>query len=216
MQIATIKAEKRKSSGTKSARRLRKEGKAPAIVYGHGETPESIAVSVHDLSNLLEHGAHLVEIQVNGSAHQVLIKDVQFDHLGIAPIHVDFTRVDLNERVKVSVPLEFRGTPVGVNEGGLLDHDRVDIEVECLVTEIPQSIRVNVSELKLGDSLHVKDIELPPNITAVTPAETIVASVRMKAAEVEMAAPTEEAATQPEIIGRKEKEEEEPEEETKK
>ncbi len=207
MEIANIQAEARDAGGTRAARRLRRQGKTPAVIYGHGESPENVAVPVRDLSNLLEHGAHLVELRLNGSPQPVLIKDVQFDHLGVAPIHVDFTRVDLNERVEVKVPLEFRGTPIGVHEGGLLDHDRVEIEIECLVTEIPESIRVNVSDLKLGDSLHVRDIELLPNVKAVTPAEAIICSVRVKAAEVEVAAPTEEAATQPEIIGRKEKEE---------
>ncbi len=208
MEIAQLPAEKREPHGTRAARRLRKEGKLPAIIYGHGQAPEAVAVGVRDLNNLLEHGAHLVELKVNGSAHQCLIKDVQFDHLGITPVHADFTRVDLHERVKVRVPFEFKGTPIGVQEGGLLDHDMVDIEVECLVTEIPESIRVNVSELKLGQSLHVREIEFPGTVKPIASPEAIVASVRLKAAAVEVAVPTEEAPTQPEIIGRKEKVEE--------
>jgi large subunit ribosomal protein L25 len=208
MQIEQLAAEKREPHGTRSARRLRKEGKLPGIVYGHGQTPEPVTIPVRELNTLLEHGAHLVELKVNGSAQQCLIKDVQFDHLGIMPVHVDFARVDLHERVKVRVPFEFRGTPVGVQEGGLLDHDMVDMEIECLVTEIPESIRVNVANLKLGQALHVRELELPESVKAMASPEAIVASVRAKAAEVEAAAPTEEAATQPEIIGRKEKVEE--------
>jgi len=216
MEITQLPAEKRESLGTKVSRRLRKEGKMPAIIYGHGQAPESVAVPVRDLRTVLEDGAHLVELKIDGAAQQCLIKDVQFDHLGILPVHADFTRVDLNERVKVRVPLEFRGTPIGVNEGGLLDHDMVDIEIECLVTEIPDSIRVNVANLKLGQSLHVKELELPGSVKAISPAEQIVASVRAKAAEVEVTAPTEEGAAQPEIIGRKEKVEEGEAEEEKK
>ncbi len=208
MQIATLKAEARQVSGTKAARRLRREGKIPAIIYGHGEPPEAVAVPTRELGNLLEHGAHVVELQINGAPRQVLIKEVQFDHLGVAPVHADFTRVDLHERVTVSVPLEFRGTPLGVAEGGVFDQQMVDIEIEALVTEIPSSIRVNVAELKLGATIHVKEIEMPPNVTAVSPAEAIVCSVRAKAAEEEVAAVAEEGPTQPEIIGRKEKEEE--------
>ncbi len=215
MEIARLQAEPRQTHGTHAARRLRRTGKLPAIIYGHGEAPEKVAVPVREFSMLVEHGARVVELQVDDAKRQVLIKEVQFDHLGIEPVHVDFTRVDLNERVEVRVPLEFRGTPVGVNEGGLLDHDMVDIEVESLVLEIPVSIRVNVAELKLGDSLHVKDLELPPNVKAVTPGETLVCSVRAKAAEVEaVAVAAEESPTQPEIIGRKEKEEEAPEPES--
>lgn len=217
MEITQLPAEKRDSLGTKVSRRLRKAGKLPAIIYGHGQAPESVAVPVHDLRTVLEHGAHLVELKINGAAQQCLIKDVQFDHLGILPVHADFARVDLNERVKVRVPIEFRGTAVGVLEGGLLDHDMVDIEIECLVTEIPDSIRVNVAHLKLGQSLHVKEVEMPGTIKAISPPEAIVASVRAKAAEIEVTAPTEEAATAgPEIIGRKEKVEEGEAEEEKK
>lgn len=215
MQIAQLPAEKRETRGSRWARRLRKVGKMPAIIYGHGEAPETVSIPVRDLNNLLERGAHLVELTVDGTAHQCLIKDVQYDHLGIQPVHADFTRVDLNERVNVRVPLEFRGTPVGVNEGGMLDHDMVDIEVECLVTEIPGSIRVNVSNLKLGQSLHVRELEFPPNVNAIAAPEAIVASVRAKTAEVEGAVPTDETAAQPEIIGRKEKTEEGADEEKK-
>lgn len=214
MDIARLKAEPREAHGTRAARRLRRAGKLPGIIYGHGEKPEAVAVPIQDLGNLVEHGAHVVELQIEGGNRPVLIKDVQFDHIGIDPVHVDFTRVDMNEHVKVRVPLEFRGTPVGVNEGGLLDHDMVDMEVECLVLEIPASIRVNVANLKLGQSLHVKDVELPSNVKAVTSPDAIVCSVRVKAAEVEaVAAATEEAPAQPEIIGRQAKEEE-PAEET--
>jgi large subunit ribosomal protein L25 len=208
MQIATLKAEARQNRGTKVARRMRKDGKLPGIIYGHGETPEAVIVPRHELAVLLEHGAHLIEVEVDGSPRPVLIKDVQFDHLGILPIHVDFARVDLTERVKVSVPLEFRGTPIGTLEGGVFDQSLVDLEIETLVTEIPESIRVNVAELKLGSAIHVKDVSLPPNVVAVASPETIVCSVRAKVAEEVVAPVAEETVAQPEIIGRKEKEEE--------
>lgn len=209
MQIAKLKAEARQGQGTKIARRLRKTGRLPAIIYGHGEAPEPVIVGRHELEGALEGGAHLVELDLDGSARQVLIKDVQFDHLGIEPLHVDFARVDLNERVKVSVPLEFKGTPVGVAEGGVFDQNMADIEIECLVTEIPQSIRVSVADLKLGAMLHVRELQLPANVEAVAAAEAIVCSVRAKVSEEAVAATPEEADAQPEIIGRKEKEESE-------
>lgn len=208
MEIAKLKAEARPSKGTREAQRVRRGGRLPAIIYGHGQKPESVAVVAEDFTYLLEQGRHLLEIDVAGNKHSVLIKDVQYDHLGAVPIHVDFALVDLTERVEVSVPLEFRGTPVGTHEGGALDHGRVDLEIECKVTEIPESIRVNVSEMKLGDILHVRDLELPAGMKAVTAADAIVCSVRAKtaAAEVEEVA-GEEGAQQPEIIGRKEEEE---------
>lgn len=216
MDTATLKAEPRQANGTRAARRLRRDGKIPAIVYGHGEAPEAIAVNAHELSLLIEHGAHLIELQVNGSPHQVLIKDVQFEHLGINPVHVDFVRVSAHERVTVKVPLELKGTPVGTNEGGMLEHELVDIEIECLATEIPDVIRVNVADLRVGQSLHVREVALPDNVTAVTPAETIVCTVRLKkVAEEAVVAAAEAAATEPELIRRREAEEAEEESEKK-
>jgi len=209
MEIAQLQAEPREEHGTRAARRLRRQGKLPGIVYGHGETPERVAVVEYDLKNMLEHGSHVLALKVGSQDKRVLIKDVQFDHMGIKPVHVDFMLVDLNERVHVSVPLDFRGTPVGTYEGGLLEHEMVDLEVDCLVTEIPDSIRVNVADLAVGQSLHVRDLELPANITAVTQGETIVCAVRAKkvAAEDEAVEVEGEGPAEPEIIGRKEKEE---------
>ena len=214
MEIAQLKAETRQGVGSAVARRLRKAGKLPAVLYGHGQRPENLVVSTHDVQNLLEHKTHVLELLVGSGRQQVLIKDVQFDHLGLRPIHVDFARVSLTERVEVSVPLDYRGTPVGVTEGGLFDAAVVDIEIECLVTEIPESIRVNVADLKIGDLLHVKDLVLPEGVKAVTPGETIICSVRAKAAEEEVvaAAEAEQGPAEPEIIGRKEKAAEEEEE----
>jgi len=217
MATATLEAELRQIGGTRAARRLRRDGKVPAIIYGHGETPEPIAVNAHELSLLIEHGAHLLELNVNGSPRQVLIKDVQFEHLGIRPVHVDFVRVSAHERVRVKVPVELKGTPAGTLEGGTLEHELVDLEIECLATEIPASIRVSVTDLGVGQSLHVRDLVLPENVTAVPPAETIVCAVRVKkeVEEVAPAAPAEGGAAEPEIIGRKEKEPAEEEDEKK-
>ena len=209
MEIATLQAETREARGTRAARRLRRQGKVPGVIYGHGQAPENVTVSAHDFSNLLEHGAHVLELNIGRAKRRVLIRDVQFDHFGAEPIHVDFALVDLTERVHVSVPLEFRGTPVGTHEGGVLDHGLVDLEVECLVTEIPVSIRVNVADMKLGDILHVRDVQLPENLSAVTSDEAIVCSVRAKTAAAVAEEPEveKEAEAEPEIISRKEKEE---------
>ena len=216
MEIASLVGESRTAGGTRAARRLRKDGKIPAIIYGHGQEPQDVTVNQRDVGNLLHHGTHVVELDIGPKKNQVLIKAVQYDHLGLSPIHVDFMRVDLSERVTVSVPLDFRGTPVGVLEGGMLDHDLSSLSVKCAVTAIPASIRVNVANIKLGEFIHVRDLELPEGIEAVTAGEMIVASVRAKVEEEEApAAAGEEAATQPEIIGRKEKEAEEEEGEKK-
>jgi large subunit ribosomal protein L25 len=208
MEIVKLEAKTRKAAGSRAARRLRKAGELPAIVYGHQQEPEPVLVNAHALGQLLERGTHLVDLQLEGKSQPALIKDVQFAYLGTEPVHVDFVRVARDERVTVKVPLEYKGTPVGINEGGVLEHDMVDVEIECLATEIPDSIRVSIADLRLGQSLHVKDLELPANVTAKTSPDAIVCSVRAKKEEAEVAAPAEgEAAAQPEIITRKREEE---------
>lgn len=205
MELASLKCESRTTGGSRAAARLRKTGKVPGIVYGHGETPMPVAVSQHDLEIVLHQGRHLLELDLDGQKHRVLVKDVQYDHLGTTPVHVDLTRVSLDERVQVTVALDFRGTPQGVKEGGILDQTISDVEIECLVTEIPTSIRVDVSELALSQSLHVSDLVLPPGVKAITGADLVVCTVRPPVTEeAATAAAPEEGPAEPELI-RKEK-----------
>jgi len=208
MEIAKLEGQARQARGSRAAERLRRQDKIPGIVYGHRQEPQNVTVAARDLENLIEHGSHVIELSIDGSPHSVLIKDVQFDPIGITPIHVDFMRVDLNERVTVSVPLEFRGTPIGTHAGGIFEEHLVDLEVEALVMQIPDSIRVNIADLGVGDVLHVRDISLPPDVGAVTAAEALVCNVRAKATAAVVEAVEEEAeAEQPEIITAKEKDE---------
>ncbi|MEP0841813.1 MAG: 50S ribosomal protein L25 [Phycisphaerae bacterium] len=207
--MTTLQAERRQARGSRANQRLRKQGKLPGVVYGHGEEPENVAVSTRDLQGVLKHGAHLVRLDVGGQSKQVLIKDVQFDHLAATPIHVDFLRVDLTQRVTVTVPFEFRGTPAGLHEGGVFDTMMAEIAVQCLVTEIPDAIRVNVADMHLGAMLHVRELQLPPGMTTSASPEAIVCAVRAKSTEEAVAAPVEGAEpAEPEIITRREKVEE--------
>ncbi len=217
MELASLKGESRTVAGSRAAARLRKSGKVPGIVYGHGETPLPVMVSLHDLEQLLHHGAHLLELDLSGNKHRVLIKEVQYDHLGMTPVHVDLARVSLEDRVKVTVSLEFRGTPKGVKEGGILDQTVSDLEIECLVTEIPERIRIDVSEMAIGDSLHISDVVLPAGVRALGSPEVVVCTVRAPVTEeAAAAAPEGEGPAEPELIGRKEKAEEEEKAEEKK
>jgi large subunit ribosomal protein L25 len=148
----------------------------------------------------IHHGAHLFSLAVDGKKETVLIKEVQYDHLGIEVLHVDFARVDLNERVKITVPLELKGTPKGEADGGVMQQVLAELEIECLVTDIPDVIRHNISELGLDAVLHVKELILPANVKAMQDGDQIVATVR---AIVEQAAPAAEGEAEPEVIGRK-------------
>ncbi|MFO0840272.1 MAG: 50S ribosomal protein L25 [Phycisphaerae bacterium] len=205
MQIVNLDGKTRTPGGRHANERVRRSGYVPGVIYGHGEAPEAVAVSKRDLVNALEENQHVVKLALGGKETQYLIKDVQYDHLQREPLHVDLMRVDPNERVRVKVPLELKGTPAGAKEGGVVLHVLADIEVECRLIEIPEAIRANITEMKLGQSLHVREIELPAGVTAVTPGEDIVAVVRLpKGPETPVAeiAAGDEAAKEPEVIGR--------------
>lgn len=212
MQIANVTGEARKVGGRHANERLRKQGLIPAIVYGHGEQPEPVSLSRHELEQALHHKQHVLKLGLGGGDKQYFIKEVQYDHLQKNPIHVDLMRVDPNERIKVKVKVELRGTPAGLSVGGEILHQINDLEIECKLLEIPEAIRVKVDHLNIGQSIHVKELELPPDVKALHHPEEVVCAVRLKkiAEEVAAAAPIEgaEAAKGPEVIERGKKEEE--------
>jgi large subunit ribosomal protein L25 len=207
MEIPTLKAEPRQAAGSRAAARLRRDGKLPAVVYGHKQSSEPVSLNYHDVELHLEHGLHVIKLDMSGQVQPCQFKQAQYDYLGSTLVHVDLIRVDLSERVKVTVPLEFRGTPKGAVEGGQIRNEMSDVEIECVVSEIPELIRVDVSDLGLDDVLHVKDITLPDGATLVSDPEAAVAVVRLPItveAEEGVAAETAEgeAAAEPEVIAR--------------
>lgn len=211
MEMVTLKATPRKKSGTRDSRRLRREGLIPAVVYGHGETPEHVALAFHEVEVALAHGARTLTLDTSGKKQTCLIKEVQHDHLDLHPIHVDLARVSADERVRVKVGIELRGTPKGISEGGVLDLVMGEIEVECLVFEIPDVLHPVVTHLGLGESLRVKDLVLPPGVKPLADPEDRVASVRLLSVAPEAPPPAEgeeAAVAEPERIGRVRKEEE--------
>ncbi len=209
MDIATIQGEARTLGGRHANDRLRRQGLVPAVIYGHGKDPEYVSLSRHDIELALAHLQHVVQLKVGGREQQYLIKDVQYDHLQKTPIHVDLVRVDPNERVRVKVAIDLRGTPAGTLKGGTLVQVLAEAEVECLLLKIPDSIRARVDHLELNDMLHVREIELPPDIKILHGPDDIVAVVHPPRAtvtpEAEAAAPAEGA--EPEVISKGVKEE---------
>jgi large subunit ribosomal protein L25 len=206
-QSINIAAEPRSALGSRANKRLRDTGKVPGVVYGHKEAVVPVSLPKKELVNHLNHGTHVFDLSLDGKAEKVLVKEVQYDHLGIEVLHVDFARVSADERVEVTVPLELKGEPAGESEGGVLQQIVAELEIECLVTDIPSVIVHNVSEMKLDDVLHIKELKLPPGVKALQDEDLVVAQV--KTIEEEVAAPTEEGAAEPEIIGRKPEEGEE-------
>ncbi len=212
-----LKAEVRELKGSKQAARIRERGLIPAIVYGHKKDAVAITVNGHDLVEGLHHGIKVVNLQLGKNKETAIIKDVQYDYLGHDILHVDLMRVDVSESVKVSVRLELKGTPKGAEEGGIIESQVSQLEIECMVTNIPASIPVSVKELGVGDSLHARDIKLPDGVKLVSDPDLLIAACNI-VAEVKTTEELEaEAPIAPEVITeRKPKEGEEVEEEEEK
>ncbi len=205
--LAQLEAKPRSEIGSRANKKLRDSGLIPGVIYGHKEAVVPVKLPGVALVHHLDKGAHVFDLAVDGKSEKVLLKDVQYDHLGTNVIHVDFTRVRMDERVKVTVPIELKGKPKGEEEGGVLQQIIASLEIECLVLEIPEHIRHNVAEMKLDEVLHIKDLVLPAGVKVLQDGELIVAMVREIKEEVLPTPTTEEGAAEPEVIGRKPAEE---------
>ncbi len=214
--MALLKAQKRLDAGTRKARALRKQGLIPGVIYGHGRKTQPITMSEHDVTLAVLHGERLLEIELDGKKENALIKEVQYDTFGQEVIHVDLARVRLDERVEVTVPIVLRGTPVGLASDGVLQQAANEVTMECIVTEIPEDISIQVTDLEVGEARYMRDLPLPEGAKLVSNSDTMVCSVIVIAEEEAPpeVAEAEEAAPEPEIIGEK-PEPEEGEQETK-
>jgi large subunit ribosomal protein L25 len=146
----------------------------------------------------MRHGAHgLLSLAIDGSNESVVIKDLQYDHLGIEIFHIDFARVSADERVTTSVPIHVKGTPENL-KGGVIEQPLHEIEVECAASNLVDHIVVNIKDLVLGDSITIGDLVLPEGAKAVADADTIVIHVVKAAGESEEETPLEGAAEESE------------------
>lgn len=193
--------ETREGKGSRKAGKLRQSGKTPGVVYGHKQATQSVAVSHDELLNAVQHNIRVVDLQGQGKTEKALIKDLQWDYLGVDILHVDFEWVSADERIKVTVPIELRGISPGVANGGVLDQPLHSLHIECLAIAIPESVRVLISELQKGQAIHVRDLKLPEGVVAVDDADALVVHVTEPRATPE---PGEEGAVaEPEVITRR-------------
>jgi large subunit ribosomal protein L25 len=226
---ATLEAQKRDGRGKNEARRLRVSGRIPAVVYGarkDGQVPEGVPVAVDpkEVLRILhsESGANtLINLKLEGGESRVMVRDYQLDPVTHQLLHADFYQLAMDRAIVVSVPIVIKGEPAGVKQqGGLLDFVTRDIQVQCLPTDIPDHIDVDVSELMLHESIRVRDLAADPKWKPVTDGDTMLVHVVMPKAE-EVVAPVAEAAAvpaaavpgaEPEVIkkGKTDKEEEAP------
>jgi large subunit ribosomal protein L25 len=224
---ATLEAKKRDGRGKNEARRLRVSGQVPAVVYGarkEGQAPEGVPVAVDpkEVLRILhsESGANtLINLKLDGGESRVMVRDYQLDPITHQLLHADFYQLAMDKAITVPVPVVIKGEPIGVKQqGGLLDFVTREIQVQCLPTDIPEHIDIDVSELALHQAIRVKDIPGSAKWKAVTDGETMLVHVVMPKAEESAtttaaaegaAAPAAAATAEPEVIKKGKTEEKE-------
>lgn len=222
MAELTLEVSRREEAGKGPARRARQAGKVPAVVYGgHRETVPIMVdrKAVTDLIQKSEHGRRSIFLlKMAGSDQQrhAMIKDIQIDPISRKMTHIDFIRILMDEVVRTTVPVHVIGTAIGVKEGGLLDFQVRDLHVECLPNAIPDKIDVDISALGMHQYLRISDLTPPQGVKVLDDPDRVVVGVtHLRAEELPVAAeavPTEEVPTEPEVIARGKKPEEETEE----
>jgi large subunit ribosomal protein L25 len=213
---SNIGALPREAVGKGGARSMRREGRVPGILYGHGEESIPLSVDARELQRLVHSVSienTIVDLSLKGTRqpYKVLIREIQRHPTREEYIHVDFFHIAMDEKISVEVPIVLNGEPTGVrNKGGILDHQLRELEVYCLPAEIPERIEVDVSELDIGDAIHVRDLAVPEGVEIEADPDRAVAAVLAPAVvpiEEEVAAAVEEPA-EPEVITKRRAEEE--------
>ncbi len=210
MEEIVLEAQIRSKHGKSEAKSLRREGFIPAVVYASGKESQSLKLNRRDFLHLI-HQYHLessvINLKIKGQrSRSVLVKDLQYDPVKEEVIHIDFQEISLTSKIKVNVRVVAKGEPVGVKQdGGTLNHLLWELEIECLPTQIPEEIPVDVSQLKIGDAIHVRDIPLPSEVKAVNDPDSLVFSVEPPIKEEELAAVSGEGEepAEPEVIKEK-------------
>jgi len=193
MEQRVLAIEARDKVGKGVSRRLRSSGLVPAVVYGKGIEPVAVSIDKKELAAAIagEGGInHLITLKGGGDLDGkiVIVADLTRDALKGQPIHVDLHKINLEEKVKVKVPVSLKGSAIGVKEGGLLDFHMHVLEIECLPAQIPEHIDVDITNLKIGGSLHVSDVQIPAGFKVIDEQTATIVNILGKAVEAEAAA----------------------------
>jgi large subunit ribosomal protein L25 len=210
MERVSLSAQERTGVGKSGARRARREGYVPAVLYGRGRTPRALSVGRKDLLSALRTAGRnaLIDLRIaqdgESQAETVMIEEIQRDQIRREILHIDLHLISLTEALDVNVPVVLTGTPEPVTSGtGILEQLRREVEVRCLPTQIPDRLTIDVSALQVGASLHVRDLKVGEGIEVLTPPEEVLAAVVAPAVEEEAAPAAEaEAAAEPEVVGK--------------
>lgn len=198
MQTTSLEVQKREDQGKGAARKLRAMLRIPAVLYGEGEKAQSVVVDRKTFDSLLRDGKHhgLLDLSYDGGApFKALVREVQVHPVSREVLHVDLQRVSMRNKIHIDVQIALVGKPEGVkNQGGILEHNLRSIEVECLPGDIPPQIEIDVSNLLIGQSIHVSDLDIP-NVTFTAHPGTTIATVSLPAAERAVEEAVAEAVT---------------------
>jgi large subunit ribosomal protein L25 len=206
--------ELRRERGKLNNRRLRRDGKIPAVLYGHGEENVCLAVSAEAFRALLRHGSRLVDL-AGAVSESAFIRDMQWDTWGTHVLHVDFTRISADEIVEVTVAIELRGEAPGVREGGVINQLIHDVEIACPAGAIPEKLQANINHLKLEESIPLSAISLPQGAKLLVEDLDAIVVECVVPQELPEEAAAEAVSGEPEVIGAKKEEEGEEEKEEK-
>ena len=216
MSQTGLQVQVRENRGKQTAKRLRRQGMIPGIYYIHGQANVNFAVDAKHLRNVLTHKSSILEVSFgNGQTANCVVREVQWDPVQGAPLHLDLMGVELTEKIRVEVPVRFTGNAAGVKAGGVLQQLLRELEIECLPLDIPEAVTVDVSALEINQSVHVGDLQLERVEILTPPEQVLVAVLPPRLEEVAALSPTEETK-EPELIGHGKKEEEGEEEPAKK
>jgi len=197
---STLPLTARDPEGSRSARRLRREGLVPGVIYGGGDEPQHFAVDARTLRNTLAHAGQVIEVSLDGGANaNVLIKDVQRHPVRGEAVHVDLLRVRMDVAIHATVPLDFVGSEEspGVTEGGIFNQELREANIEALPGDIPESIQHDVSGLEMNATITLEVLTAPPGVTLLDDPETVIATITPPTLEpVE-----EEIETETELVG---------------
>jgi large subunit ribosomal protein L25 len=211
-ETIALAAQPRAGRGSRTAAKLRKQGLVPGIIYGHKLENLQVAVSAEELDRAIRvlH-ARVLDLKLDGKVETVLIRELQWDYLGSEMVHVDFARVSKDETVKVVIPVKLKNTPKSTG-GGVLDQPLHTLHVECLAVAIPDDITIDITNLTLGEPIQVKALTLPAGVKVLESPEAVVVHLKLPGIEAVpvVAGPAAPAAgTEPEIIKKEKKVEEE-------
>ena len=220
MATVSLSANSRDGKGKGAARSLRSQGQVPAVIYGHGRDPQPLALNARDLDKLLSHiqaESTVIEVTVGGHTAKTLIREIQRHPIKRQILHVDFQALVAGEKVTVSIPIVLQGIPEGVRlEGGVLDQTLREIEIEVDPSNIPDHIEYDVTNMVIGDSVHVSDLKVPEGVEVQDDPETSVAVLAAPRAVIEETPVVAEAVegeagavAEPEVIGRGKEDEDE-------